>query len=134
MKRLLPPFSLRALVALAIAAPAQAAFGLKELDVRTSATDGSPSVQAGSPPDLFSFNIGVNTRVGPETGETVPDEETKDLKVAFPPGFIGDATALQRCSAVQFLSGNRGECPDATALGKARIEYGVGGSATEINV
>jgi len=133
MRRLLSTFSLAALVALAIAAPAQAAFGLKELDVRTSATDGSPSVQAGSHPDLFSFNIGVNTRVDPETGETVPDEETKDLKVAFPPGFIGDPTAVPRCSAVQFLSGLNGECPDATALGKVRVEYAVGES-TEFNV
>ncbi len=111
---------------LCTASPAQAAFGLKDLDVFLGAQDGSPSVQAGSHPFSLTTSLAVNTLVDPETSEVIPDEgEPKDVKIVFPAGFAGNPTAVPRCSAAQFISGGAiTNCPDASAVGTARIVFG----------
>lgn len=103
---------------------AQAAFGLKDLDVFSAAPDGSPQVQAGSHPYSLTTQIAVNTAFNPESGKVEPEEEAKDVLITFPPGFAGNVTAVPRCSAAEFIAGTRPECPDATAIGLARVEYG----------
>ena len=124
-----------ALGLIALLAPgAQAAFGLKDLGVFSSAKDGSPQVQAGSHPFSLVTDLAVNTSVDPETSRVVPDEEAKDVLISFPPGFAGNPTAVPRCTAVQFLAGFQTECPDASAVGLARIEFGEPGEFNIIPV
>src|SRR5260221_1433082 len=135
MKRALSTFTLAALLTLALTAPgAQASFGLHGLGVSASAEDGTLAVQAGSHPDQLTFSLAANTALDPETGKTIPEEEVKDLKVAFPPGLVGDPTVVPRCTVVQLLAGLGGvhgnECPNASALGRGRVEYGYPGLFT----
>jgi hypothetical protein len=121
-------------LATAAASPAQAAFGLNGLEVSSSAKDGSPAVGAGSHPNALSFHIATNTTVDPRTGRTIPEEEAKNLVVSFPPGFAGNPTAVPRCTSSQFLAGSLGECPNATAIGIALIEYGEPGTTARVPV
>jgi hypothetical protein len=118
--------ALLAAAALAIsAAPASAEFGLHDLEVSSLAKDGSPAVQAGSHPYSLTTNLAANTFVNPDNGVLTPDEEAKDVVISFPPGMVGNVTAVPRCTASQFLAGGAiGDCPDASALGTARVEYG----------
>ena len=109
----------------AVFAPtSQAAFGLKDLDVFSAASDGSPQVQAGSHPFSLKTEIAANTKLDPESGEEVPDEEAKDVLITFPAGFAGNPTAVPTCTATEFLAGFKPECPDASAVGLARVEFG----------
>ena len=129
--RALGALALACLAALALAAPAQGAFGLKDLAVRSEAEDGSVQAQAGSHPFALTTHIAVNTKEGQPH---VPDGEAKDVKISFPAGLAGDPTAVPRCTAVQFLSGQSGECPDASALGTAFVEFGAKGEAEAVTV
>ncbi len=129
--RALGALALACLAALALAAPAQGAFGLKDLAVRSEAEDGSVQAQAGSHPFALTTHIAVNTKEGQPH---VPDGEAKDVKISFPAGLAGNPTAVPRCSAVQFLSGQSGECPDASALGTAFVEFGAKGEADSVTV
>jgi len=111
MRRLALALSVAALVLTASApAPAQAAFGLKGLDLTFTDATGAPSMQAGSHPFAATNSVAA--------------EETKDIAITYPPGLVGDQTALPRCPIAQFLSGYLGECPNSTAIGVADVEYG----------
>jgi hypothetical protein len=99
------------------------AFGLCELDVGFADSTGAPSMQAGSHPYAFTTRIAVNT-FEDEEGQEAPVEAAKDVIDTFPPGLVGAPTATPRCTAAQFLTGNRGECPDASAVGIAEVELG----------
>ena len=114
-----------ALAALTSSAAAAAQFGLTDLGVTSSAADGSPEVQAGSHPFAVNTHIAVETEeISP--GVFAPVEEAKDVRISFPPGFVGSPTAVPRCAAAEFLSPTPGsDCPDASAIGTARVEYGV---------
>ncbi|MEX2105878.1 MAG: hypothetical protein WD810_03165 [Solirubrobacterales bacterium] len=123
-----------ALVLLLSASPAAAAFGFKDLDVTFTTEGGAAVTQAGSHPFAMTTTLGVNTAVvpdgtvDPETGEPVdaevPEGEVKDLTIAQIPGFVGDQTAIQRCSAAEFATRDEGysSCPDASAVGIAAIK------------
>ncbi len=121
MRRLVLIFLAASLASLLLApSPATAAFGIKNLDVTFTASNGSPVTQAGSHPFAMTTSFDVNTKIDPKLGE-IPDEEFKDLVVDQPAGLAFDPRAVPRCSAADFLFAN-GEhpsslCPDATAIG-----------------
>jgi hypothetical protein len=112
------------LIAMIAAPVASAEFGLNNFDVTFTNKDGTPATQAGSHPFAMTTKFGLNSKPGPEVeGEiyAVLDGELKDLSIEEVAGFIGDATAVPRCSTADFSSSppgsTRTECPDRTALG-----------------
>ena len=110
------------LASLALASPASAAFGLKELDVSFENQDGTPATQAGSHPFAMTTELAVNTETT-EEGD-VPEGEIRDLTIAQIPGFVGNQTAVPTCSAADFNTRSQGRpaCPDATAVGYSGVE------------
>jgi hypothetical protein len=120
MKRLVSAIAIAALTALGAAAPSQAAFGLKNLDVTFTGADGSPAMQAGSHPFAMSTNVEITTEPNADLGE-LPVEAVKDVTISQIPGLVGDPTAVPRCTDAEFLEapvpGKHGNCKDSTALG-----------------
>lgn len=108
-----------------LAAPAQAAFGLKGLDLSFLDDEGNNAAQAGSHPAELTNSLAVETKPEPILGFPVPDEELEDLTVNLPPGLAGDPTAVPRCTTIEFLTNVKGgnACPAATALGEVDITY-----------
>ena len=110
------------------AAPASSgAFGLTEIEVRSLDAEGHTQVEAGSHPDTFETSFQTETEeVPPGSGKLFPLGEPKDLRISFPPGFLGNPSATPRCTAAEFQAGDESQCPNASAVGVARIEYGDG--------
>ena len=123
MRRFASALAVSALAALAVVtSPAGAAeFGLDGFDVVFSRRDGSPAIQAGEHP--FAMTTSVHVLSSP-TGEggLAPNEEVKDLDILQVPGFIGNVSAVPRCSNADFLTKVTVDvavpnCPDSTAVG-----------------
>jgi hypothetical protein len=135
MRRLLLTLGASALSALALAAPASAAFGLHDFDVTFTGPKGETVTQAGSHPFAMRTSFLINTEESAEG--TLPVESTRDILVALAPGFAGDESATPRCATLDFLTlresikpGGGGlrtpSCADGTAVGIAKIEIGNG--------
>jgi len=108
---------------LALAAPAQAAFGFEDLIVSFEDSAGEPARQAGSHPFSMTTTIDMNTTINGE-GKEVPDEDLRDLTVELPPGFVGDPDAVPTCSSRDFntlLKGGYNTCPDASTVGVINV-------------
>ncbi len=130
MKRSILTATIAVFAALWIPAVAQAAFGLKDLDVTFINQDGSIVTQAGAHPFAANVDLGVNTKPEPlrpvEIGE-VPDEQVKDLTIAQMPGLIGSPAATPRCSTADFLAEGTREtgfdtaCPRGSRVGTAKV-------------
>ncbi len=126
--------ALLVLVLAAAAAPANAAFGLRDLAVSFEDKDGNPVTAPGAHPFQMTTTLGVETKIlpggakDPITDATVdgevPDEELKDLQVAQMLGLVGSQAGIPRCSAAQFASRHESypECPDETAVGYASVK------------
>ena len=119
--------SLAALVACAAllaamlgAAPAQAEFGINGFDVKITNQDGTPDTQAGSHPFAVTTGFEVDNELI-EFPTWKLSGALKDLFIEQVPGFVGNATAMPRCSDLDFLiaveEGNSTECPDNTVVG-----------------
>jgi hypothetical protein len=130
MKRFTSILTAAVLLAAIGAAPASAAFGLKDLDVSFTGPDGSLVTQAGTHPFAMTTTLGVNTTTSPETGKEIPDEETRDLRVDIPEGLVGDPMAVPRCSSADFLDIDPElilpACPNASAVGVIELKIGFG--------
>lgn len=100
---------------LVLASPAAAAFGFKEAAVTFSKEDGSAATEAGSHPYSMTTRVGFNA-----DSEGVAEGEIKDLVADLPPGLVGNATAVPRCSNVDFFVFTKEEgsaCSDDSAVG-----------------
>jgi hypothetical protein len=108
-----------ALVAAALApAPASADFGLSKLEVSFEEKDGSPAEQAGSHP--YAMNTFFEVNHEEKGGKPFTDGgDIKDLILEQARGLVGDATAVRRCSTIDFTTIVTLEpsCPDNTAVG-----------------
>jgi hypothetical protein len=98
-------------------------FGVSAYEIRPEAEDGGVDTQAGAHPFQLTTTFGVN-----ETFEGTSVGLAKDLHFKLPPGLIGNATALPRCTLAQFLSfygatGNK--CPIQSVVGVARSRFNV---------
>ncbi len=124
MKRSLLALIASVLGAAALAAPADAAFELKDLEVAFEA-DGSPVVQAGSHPDAFVTSFAFATKEDEELDLPfeVPDGSPRDLTITAVPGLAGNPTATPRCTTLQFAAGLGGECSSATQVGLTRVTF-----------
>ncbi|HEY4563286.1 MAG TPA: hypothetical protein VIJ36_09915, partial [Thermoanaerobaculia bacterium] len=132
MKRILLTLAAALALAAAAAPVAQAGFGFTELEVQSEAQGGGSATQAGSHPFALTTQVAVQTEVDPDSGKVVPSEELKDLDIAFPPGLVGDTTAVPPCPTPDFLAGKSGECADASAVGVAEVEFGEPGKIVHV--
>jgi len=132
MKRLM--LAVLALLLLAVPAPASAAFELTDAEARSEAEDSTLFVQAGGHPFAFVTQVAVATELDPDSGKVVPVEEAKDLDITFPPGLIGNPSAVSQCPTPVFLAGKNGECSDASAVGYAEVEFGEPGKVVLVPI
>ena len=82
---------------------------------------GSADVQAGSHPYALTTSFVLNEPEDKSVGGKptfVVSEGLKDVRVALPPGFVGNPGAVPTCSYHDFL-GNL--CPDDTAVGEVTV-------------
>ncbi len=129
MRRLAPILAAAAL-ALALAAPAQAAhpsqgnFGVNGFDIAFTNQDGTPATQAGSHPFAATISFAANL-----DEEGTPEGWFRNFAIALPPGLIGGATAYPRCSTADFLAREAGgelvsSCPLESQLGVVALSLG----------
>ncbi len=105
------------------AGQANAAYGLHNFDVTFTNQDGSPATLAGSHPFAATASFEVNnTELGPF--DWVLDGQIKNLSTELPPGLIGDATAVPKCSTADFLAFD--VVPDAGPIPKCPLNSAVG--------
>jgi hypothetical protein len=125
MRRFLLTLTIALSTALCLPLAAQAAFGFEEVDVTFTNANGSPMTQAGAHPFAMKTTIGLNTVIHPTLGQ-IPDEAIKDLTIGQIPGFVGNPTAVPRCSTLDFLTNVGGEphCPLSTQVGIANLAIG----------
>ena len=103
-------------MALCLAAPAEAAFGVKSLQVSARNADGSVDNRAGSHPYEYVVRFEVNT-----DAEGEPEGSLRNLIVDPPAGMTGNPLALPRCPAADF-EGGKPRCPGNTQIGVARVK------------
>jgi hypothetical protein len=118
MRRLTLLLSLAAL--LLAAPPAQADFGLSEMDVSFTDPTGAPETDAGSHPFAVTTSFKVNTTLSPTKGVEVVDGALRNLTIEMPAGLAGNPTAMPRCETLEFLTSDKfgnPACPDSTAVG-----------------
>jgi uncharacterized repeat protein (TIGR01451 family) len=89
------------------------AFGFQDLDGWFSNADGTLDTQAGSHPYEFMFSFDLNTLVNQNYLEHAHGKP-RNLAVNLPPGFIGNPTAVPRCTRLQF---DNEECDPSTQVG-----------------
>jgi len=119
MRRALLASILAALALLALAGPAQAAFGVNGFDVTFTNEDGTMATQAGSHPFAMTTSFAANL-----DSEEQPEGWLRDFVAEQVPGFVADTTAFPRCTDVQFLErveGQRNACPSQTAVGVTAV-------------
>ncbi|HEX5929649.1 MAG TPA: hypothetical protein VFY48_09670 [Solirubrobacterales bacterium] len=102
------------------AAPANAAFGLHDLDVVFENENGSMAYQAGSHPYAMKTTVAFNTRPSSEFGFEVPDEDPRDIAIGQIPGFIGDPSAVPPCTSAEFAVK---QCPASSQVGVVDIGF-----------
>ena len=85
-------------------------FGLSFFDVDTVGESGEAATQAGSHPFELTASLAfdVSSRETPSAGNAgaespLASAAPKDVEVALPPGFVGDANAVPQCSQQAFL-------------------------------
>jgi hypothetical protein len=101
MRRLACTLAAACLLALTLAGPAQAAFGINNFKLAFTEADGSPA-PAGSHP--FAFTTSLGTDFNNET--LIPEGWLKDIFVKAVPGLAADFTAYPRCTTAEFLARN----------------------------
>lgn len=126
VRRAAAALALASTVALAATAPAHADFGIDHASIEIRADEGgTPATQAGSHPYDHTTRLQFSTTLNEAWLMPVPDEQVKDVVVELPPGFVGDPTAVPRCSETDFEAGLlMGDCPDDTQVGIAVVERG----------
>lgn len=119
MKRFTPILAAMLLVAVVVAAPARAEFGLGKFDVTFTNEDGTLTTQAGSHPFAMDTRFDVNyTETAP--GKWELDGEVRDDFFQQVPGFVGDATAIPPCELAELI---KQACKSNTQVGI--IAYGI---------
>jgi hypothetical protein len=96
-----------------------APFEFTNFGVWFSNADGTLDTQAGSHPYAAMFNFDLSTILTKEGELSNGENETRDIEILTPPGFVGDPAALPQCSRAKFLVGR---CPDASQIGIIRVE------------
>ena len=104
-------------------------FGIEDYEMVGEEEGGATDTQAGSHPFQLTTTLNMNEVVGPD-GDPAAAGLVKDVHVKWPPGLIGDPTAVERCTLAQFLTLKEGSirggtlsrenaCPAGSAVGVA---------------
>ncbi|HEX4669368.1 MAG TPA: hypothetical protein VH275_05280 [Solirubrobacterales bacterium] len=128
-------------IALLVAPPAQAGFGISSFGAVATAEGGVPDTQAGSHPVALEMSVQLNP--GPaslgQPGVPFSDGDLRDLSLEMPPGLIENPTVVPVCSQVAFHAPRQspweaslaGEsCPDRTQLGTLTVHSSYAGGTT----
>ncbi len=107
---------------LALAAPAQADFGIKSWSAGAFKENGESELRAGAHPYEFQLNFEMNL-----DADEVPEGTLRELVIDLPPGMVGNPLVVPPCSGAEF-EGVSTNCSGATQIGVARIrEVGLPG-------
>jgi len=95
-------------------------FGFPGSDGWFSNADGTVDTQAGSHPYEFTYSFDLNNEITPNPKSSVLGPlpvggQARNVAVNLPPGFIGNPTAVPRCSRQQFEEGF--SCPPSSQVG-----------------
>ncbi len=110
--------------------------GFAEFEAELTGPDGLPVSAAASHPYQYTTTFAVNTMSSPpgSAAPVVPAEgDLKDIEVALPPGLAANPTAIDRCSAQDFITVKAinvppegdvrpNQCPPGSAVGVAIVE------------
>jgi hypothetical protein len=126
MKRVSLALAASTLLAIGAAAPASASFGLSQMQVSFTNSEGGVARQAGSHPFTQVISFEVNSRES--EGIKFVDGALRNLDVVAPAGLVGNPTAVPRCETVAFLDSRNSPsaCPDATTIGSLKVELAAG--------
>ena len=120
MKRTIQTLLLALAACLLFIAPAQGAFGLKELGIGMSGT------AAGTHPEEVTTTLQMNTIVEgtPPDELEYPDGQMQTIDIEMPEGFAGNPTAVPACDPARFREVLEAvpNCPNATAVGYAAVK------------
>lgn len=111
--------------ALALSAPAQAAFSVTEFQVTAKKANGLAETRAGAHPYSLEANLAFDTEAG--------SQRLRDLQVQLPPGLLVNLTAVAECDEAAFhtprsstkpgsLSGE--SCPNSSQVGVIQVDVG----------
>ncbi len=96
-----------------------APFGLSLFELASVGEDGEADTQAGSHPfeltSTLAFTVAGREADGPES--PLASAAPKDLDISLPPGLLGNAAAIPRCSQQTFMEAERPNCPLDTQVG-----------------
>jgi hypothetical protein len=119
--------------ALALASPAQAAFGVQPGSFESSLLDGTGTVvnpsQAGAHPHSQQVSFEFNTHPSPSGPGPNPDGEVKDSITELPAGLVGNPQAIPICQQADFLPDRLflpSHCPSDSQIGVATVSIGPG--------
>ncbi len=119
-------------------------FGVESYELSPEEANGSPDLQAGSHPFQLTDTVEFNETFVPDSIEPSKNKERagtpallRNLNNTLPPGLIGNATAIPRCSDVEFSVvnlGNSNDCPADTAIGVVVVSFREPQNATNSGV
>jgi hypothetical protein len=95
--------------------------GLHSFQGLLTGEDGSPAMQAGSHPFSMMFSFTANSKTD-AAGNTVPDDNIKDVQAELPQGMIGYTNAVPFCPVQAFYTTEGTDCPSDSAVGIARFQ------------
>ncbi|MGB7686562.1 MAG: hypothetical protein WBL45_12370, partial [Solirubrobacterales bacterium] len=107
---------------LALAAPAQADFGIKSFSAGAFKENETPELRAGAHPYEFTLAFEMNL-----DADEIPEGTLRELVIDLPPGMVGNPLVVPQCSGAEF-EGVSTNCSGATQIGVARVrEVGLPG-------
>jgi hypothetical protein len=89
----------------------------------------TPSIVAGAHPYQLTTTFGFNTAESIH-GTVVPVENVRNLQFALPPGIVGNAQAIPKCT--QQHMDELGNCPPATQIGVSTLKVQFVGPPEEV--
>jgi hypothetical protein len=96
---------------LGVPSSAMAGFGIENFAVSARNADGTIDELAASHPFLLDVHLSMDTNVSGE-----PEGSVKTIKLDLPPGMVGNALAVPRCSPAEFQS-TPPQCGGSTQVG-----------------
>lgn len=120
MKRAILVFAACVLLLGFTAAAANAAFGLKGLDLAFEDSGGSVVAQAGTHPFGLSTTLAFNTRPEPLLGFEIPDENPKNVVITQMPGLVGSPNVVPPCTSSEFSTN---DCPVSSQVGVVDLRF-----------
>jgi hypothetical protein len=96
-------------------------FGVTRYELANENEGGAPDTQAGSHPFQQTTTFFMNQRLNLVNGHVMPMELPKDFHFRWPPGLIGNPSALSQCPMAVFINNEASECPSQSAVGVVHL-------------